>query len=79
MNKNRLVVIDGDKMTISKKCSVTGRAYRVQCSAKAWDQWKAGACIQDAFPDLNAEQREFIMIGTTPAEWNKLFPSEEET
>lgn len=27
--------------------------------------------VQDAFPNLNAEQREFLISGITPQEWNK--------
>ena len=27
--------------------------------------------IQDAFPNLNAEQREFLLSGITPQEWTK--------
>ena len=33
--------------------------------------------IQDAFPNLNAEQREFILSGITPQEWNDTFGEEE--
>ena len=33
--------------------------------------------IQDAFPNLNAEQREFILSGITPQEWNNTFGEEE--
>jgi hypothetical protein len=29
--------------------------------------------IQDAFPDLTADQREFIMTGITPEEWDQMF------
>ena len=28
--------------------------------------------VQDVFPDLNADQREFIKTGCTPAEWEYL-------
>ncbi len=28
--------------------------------------------VQDVFPDLNADMREFIMTGCTPAEWEYL-------
>ena len=30
-------------------------------------------CIQDALPHLTAEEREFLMTGITPAEWDELF------
>ena len=34
--------------------------------------WKDGALIQDAFPQLNSGEREFIKSGITPAEWKSL-------
>lgn len=34
--------------------------------------------IQDAFPELDAEEREFIMTGVTPQEWNDAFTEEAE-
>jgi hypothetical protein len=35
--------------------------------------WKGGALAQDAFPQLDADGREFLMTGITPAEWNEAF------
>ena len=32
-----------------------------------------GALIQEAFPMLNADQREFILTGITPEEWAETF------
>jgi len=32
---------------------------------------RKGALIQKAFPRLNAEQREFLLTGITPEEWNE--------
>ena len=34
---------------------------------------ESGKCIQDALPHLTCEEREFLMTGITPAEWNELF------
>lgn len=34
--------------------------------------------IQNAFPRLSAEDREFILTGTTPEEWDEMFPDEDE-
>ena len=31
------------------------------------------ALVQDAFPSLTADQREFILTGSTPEEWNEAF------
>ena len=40
--------------------------------------WRKGMNIQDAFPMLNADEREFLMTGITPEEWDDLFGEEEE-
>ena len=36
--------------------------------------WEGGALAQNAFPNLDADQREFIMTGITPDEWDKHLP-----
>lgn len=40
------------------------------------DNWYRGALIQDAMPNLTAEQREFIKTGVTPEEWKETFGEE---
>jgi len=59
-------------------CTVTGKLYGVTVSAAAHDRWRAGELIQDAFPELDDDQREFVKSGMTPAEWEKIFPAEEQ-
>ncbi len=34
--------------------------------------------IQDAFPQLSADQREFMLSGSTPEEWDQAFGEDEE-
>ena len=38
-----------------------------------FDKFERGAMIQDAFPFLNPDEREFILTGTTPEEWDAMF------
>jgi hypothetical protein len=38
-----------------------------------FNEWQAGKLIQDAFPMLNADQREFLLTGLTPEQWDKIF------
>ena len=38
--------------------------------------WRAGELIQNVFPDLTADQREFLMTGITPDEWENAFGKE---
>jgi hypothetical protein len=39
----------------------------------AREKWKGGLLIQQAFPFLTADEREFIMTGTPPNVWNQIF------
>ena len=39
--------------------------------------WKSGQLIQDAFPYLNSNEREFIMTGLNPDEWVELMGEDE--
>jgi hypothetical protein len=34
--------------------------------------------VQDVFPELGADEREFLMSGATPAEWDDIFGSSED-
>lgn len=34
--------------------------------------------VQDFFPELNEDEREFLISGVTPEEWAKLFPPGED-
>lgn len=42
------------------------------------DAYVNGALIQDAFPQLSADDREFFKTGITSEEWDAMFASEEE-
>lgn len=44
-----------------------------------WYKWQmTGDMIQDAFHELSSEQREFLITGITPHEWNEIFEEEKE-
>lgn len=43
-----------------------------------WKLWKEGRqLIQNAFPLLTSGEREFLITGITPGEWEKLFAEDE--
>lgn len=42
-----------------------------------WRCGKIKGFIQDVFPELNADQREFLLTGITPEEWENAFGEEE--
>jgi len=35
--------------------------------------WKSGVLIQDAMPNLSSEEREFLISGFTPEQWEETF------
>jgi hypothetical protein len=58
---------------ISGRCTVTNTSYSVMVFPEAYQAWKNGELVQKAFPKLTVDEREFIVSGTTPAEWRILF------
>ena len=39
--------------------------------------WIDGSLIQDVMPNISADEREFIMTGITPSEWDAMFGEDE--
>lgn len=60
-------------MLITRKSSITGVEHTKQLSVtnEQIGAFYAGALIQDAFPHLSADDREFILNGITQDEWQK--------
>jgi hypothetical protein len=73
------VIYHTDSVTVYRTCMLTGDVEQMtfnvdpQVFAEAHAQRMQGALIQDAFPFLNADQREFLMSGITPVIWNRYF------
>lgn len=42
------------------------------------ERWRAGELIQNVFPHLTPDEREFLMTGITPDEWAATFKNAEE-
>lgn len=62
-------------MIITMRSPITGmiNAMDVDVTEVQIMQWQNGMLIQDAMPDLSVDEREFIMTGTTPADWEKMY------
>jgi hypothetical protein len=41
------------------------------------EAWREGVLIQDIMPHLSAPQREFLISGVTPEEWQRVLGDEE--
>lgn len=68
-------------MKITKKSQFSGRVATmdIPVTQQELDEWRiTGKLIQNAFPNLNADEREFLMTGCTPQEWDEMFPPDTE-
>lgn len=44
----------------------------------AWYMWNQGQHVQVAFGFLNPDEREFLLTGITPEEWDEMFAEDED-
>ena len=71
-----------DTVTIYRTCPFTQKVnpMTLPISEKQYwagiTAWESGTYIQDAFPTLNADEREFIKTGITPTMWSSIFGEE---
>ena len=65
-------------LTITRRSPLTGETntMRLNLSEDALLAWKGGMLAQDAMPNLSASEREFVMTGITPYEWDSMFEDE---
>ena len=60
---------------VTRRSQITGKLHtrNVNVMQEEIDKWEAGALIQDAMPNVSADDREFLMTGITPEEWEEIF------
>jgi hypothetical protein len=73
-------VPQGDKETLVV-IPESGKKMVLKCSyveyVKGHIRYQEGRLIQDAFPTLSADEREFLKTGITPDEWEAIFGKED--
>jgi len=61
------------------RCTVTGKPHTTPAvSLEALEAFESGVFAQLAFPELSADEREFLISGTTGEGWEMLFGKEED-
>ena len=75
MNTNLSAQFEPDgQVRLSGPCAVTRKHYSVVVSLEGVIAYfTLGAHIADAFPDLPREEREFLISGTSPEGWIRMF------
>lgn len=61
--------------TVVRTSPFSGKTHAadIKLDKTQYADWRAGQLMQLAMPHLTADEREFIMTGITPAEWNDTF------
>lgn len=76
MAKDLQLHIEGQTVKVSGTCTVTGKLYEVTVPRSRYDEWRAGALIQNVLPHHTPDEREFLITKLTPDEFEQLFGEE---
>lgn len=69
---------NGESVTIKGHCIFSGGFFKCTVPSKEFNIWLAGKHIQEAMPNVSANDREFLISGISPQGWSNLFPEEED-
>lgn len=60
-------------MLVTRESMFTGvkRTVNLPVTREQLFAWRDGGLVQDVFPNLSVDQREFLISGTTPDEWKQ--------
>lgn len=72
------LTVEGDQIRVSGNCRITGKPHSVTVPLDGYNQWKAGALIQNALPRTSRDDREWLMSGISPEGWEKEFGGDNE-
>jgi len=69
------------KMIVERQSIVSGKTYQMELdiTQEQLNDFTNGriGLIQEAFPHLSVDEREFIISGIHPTEWHELFGNED--
>ena len=89
LDKSTRITVDKDGQIHITRPSITGRvsthAFKSEYDVFDIARWLhrrmlrlSNNYVQSAFPNMPAEDREFLMTGISPSEWAEIFPKEGE-
>jgi len=62
-------------MIVQRRSIISGEVntMNIDCTEEQLNRHKMGELVQDVFPNLSVEEREFLISGVTPEEWDATF------
>lgn len=72
-------IVEDNMLSITRQSMFTGivRTKEFDITEDQYYAWVGGKKIQDAMPNLSPDDREFLMTGATPEEWDALCSNDE--
>lgn len=64
--------------TVVVPCRLCGDIHAIYPSLNGFIAWQSGVLIQDAMPDLSADERELFISGTCGKCWDEMFGTSDE-
>lgn len=66
-------------MLVNRVSILTGQPHQMELpvTSAQLEAWSNGGKVQDIFPGLTVDEREFIISGITPEEWEAEFGKED--
>jgi hypothetical protein len=64
--------------TVVVPCRSCGVVHKVNPSIVGFIAWQSGVLIQDAMPELSADERELFISGTCGKCWDEMFGTSDE-
>ena len=60
-------------MKVTRTSALSGKitTKELDITHEQLNRWRQGELIQNVFPNLSSNDREFLMTGITPEEWDK--------
>ena len=66
------------QVILNNTCIHCGFTNQLTLDAVSLANWRSGEYIQNAFPNLNYQERELIQTGIHPECWNDMFPKDKD-
>ena len=63
---------------VAAPCRLCNEVTDLTVNIEGFVAWQGGKLIQEALPELSADQRELLISGTWDKCWNEMFGSDEE-
>lgn len=62
-------------MRVMKRSMFSGKLHEMDLdiTLDQLDRWNSGELIQNVFTNLSDDEREFLMTGISPEEWDEVF------